>query len=120
MIGHYGPIIVNPHASIGINCNLSVGTLIGLSHKVDKNGRTKGFEYPWIGNRVAFGNNAKVIGGVKIGDGAVLGVSTVVTHDIEPNANVVGIPAKVISQSGSSAYVGSFHPFTVSLLRELE
>ena len=34
--------------------------------------------------------------GVHIGNGAVIGASAVVTHDVPPYAIVVGIPAKVI------------------------
>ena len=116
-IGHYGTIIVNPNSTIGINCNISIGMLIGLSHKLGENGRSLGFQYPWIGNRVSIGNNAKIIGGVKIKDGAVIGISSVITHDIEENEVVVGIPAHKISDNGSKGYVGSFHPWTVNLMK---
>lgn len=37
-----------------------------------------------------------VIGGVKIGDGAIIGAGSIVTKDIPPFAIAVGSPAKVI------------------------
>lgn len=113
-IGHYGPIIVNPSAKIGVNCNISVGVLLGLNHKVDSEGKSLGFEYPVIGDRVSLGNNVKVIGGVSVGSDSVIGVSAVVSKDIPPMSVAVGIPAKVISQKGSSALVGSIHPWTAN------
>lgn len=113
MIGHYGPIIVNPNSRIGVNCNITIGVLMGLSHKLNEdNSRGGEFLYPEIGDRISLGNNSKIIGGVKIGSGSIIGVSSVVTKDIPANSVVVGIPAKIISQQGSSAYVGSFHPWT--------
>ena len=113
-IGHYGPIIVNPSAKIGVNCNITVGVLLGLNHRVDEQGRSQGFEYPVVGNRVALSNGAKLIGGVTVGDDSIIGVNTVVTKDIPAKSVAVGQPAKVISQRGSSALVGSFHPWTKS------
>lgn len=115
-IGHFGPIIVNPNSTIGANCNISVGVLLGLNHKVDADGRSLGFEYPEIGNRVSLGNDCKVIGGVKVGNDCIIGVGSVVTKDLPPMSIAVGVPAKVISTDGSSAFVGSFHPFSKKIM----
>jgi acetyltransferase-like isoleucine patch superfamily enzyme len=49
-----------------------------------------------IGNDVWIGTNALILSGVKIGDGAVVGASTVVTKDIEPYSVVAGNPARLI------------------------
>jgi acetyltransferase-like isoleucine patch superfamily enzyme len=49
-----------------------------------------------IGNDVWIGENVFIIAGVCIGDGAVIGAHSVVTHDIEPYAIVAGAPAKTI------------------------
>ena len=43
-----------------------------------------------IGKNVWIGANAVILKGVTIGDGAVIGAGTVVTHNVEPNAVVVG------------------------------
>ena len=49
-----------------------------------------------IGKNVWLGDRVVVLGGVKIGQGAVIGANSVVTHDIPAYAVAVGIPAKVI------------------------
>ncbi|TLS97596.1 LbetaH domain-containing protein [Aliarcobacter cibarius] len=49
-----------------------------------------------IGNDVWLGHNVVVMGNVTIGDGAVIGSSSVVTKDIPPFAIAVGNPARVI------------------------
>lgn len=49
-----------------------------------------------IGNDVWIGTNAVIMGGVKIGDGAIVAAGAVVTKDVPPYAIVGGVPAKVI------------------------
>ena len=49
-----------------------------------------------IGNDVWIGSRALILGGVRIGDGAVVGAGAVVTKDVPPYAIVGGVPAKVI------------------------
>lgn len=57
-------------------------------------------EYPYkrviVGNDVWIGARAMIMGGVKIGDGAVVGAGAVVTKDVPPYAVVGGVPAKII------------------------
>jgi carbonic anhydrase/acetyltransferase-like protein (isoleucine patch superfamily) len=49
-----------------------------------------------IGNNVFLGLNAIILGGVTIGDGAIIGAGSVVTKDVEPFTVVAGNPAKFI------------------------
>lgn len=49
-----------------------------------------------IENDVWIGANVTILGGVTIGNGALIAANTVVTKDIPPFAIVAGIPAKVI------------------------
>ena len=49
-----------------------------------------------IGNDVWIGNGACIMGGIKIGDGAIIATNAVVTHDVPPYAIVGGVPARVI------------------------
>lgn len=49
-----------------------------------------------IGNDVWIGYRAMVKGGVRIGDGAIIGAGAVVTKDVPDYAIVAGVPAKII------------------------
>ena len=49
-----------------------------------------------IGNDVWIGENAVILGGVTVGDGAVIAAGAVVSKDVPPYAIVGGVPAKII------------------------
>ena len=49
-----------------------------------------------IGNDVWIGQNAVILPGVHIGDGAIIGANSVVGSDVEPYTIVAGNPAKVV------------------------
>ncbi|MBQ7093783.1 MAG: CatB-related O-acetyltransferase, partial [Clostridia bacterium] len=49
-----------------------------------------------IGNDVWIGQNAVILPGVHIGDGAIIGANSVVGSDVEPYSIVVGNPARAI------------------------
>lgn len=54
-----------------------------------------------IDNNVWIGSGAKILGGVTINTGAVVGANAVVTHDVPENAIVGGVPARIIGVRGS-------------------
>ncbi len=54
------------------------------------------FKRTLIGNDVWIGTRVIVLGGISIGDGAVIAAGAVVTKDVPPYAVVGGVPAKVI------------------------
>lgn len=51
-----------------------------------------------IGNNVWIGNAAIILMGIQIGDGAVIGAGSVVTHDVPPGVIVAGSPARIIKR----------------------
>ena len=51
-----------------------------------------------IGNRAWISSNAIILGGVKIGEGAVVCANAVVTKDVKPFTIVAGVPAKPIGE----------------------
>jgi UDP-2-acetamido-3-amino-2,3-dideoxy-glucuronate N-acetyltransferase len=59
----------------------------------------QGGEWPMvktrIHGRVAIGSNATILGGISIGEGALVGAGAVVTKDVPPHAIVVGNPARI-------------------------
>jgi serine O-acetyltransferase len=88
-IDHFGGIIVSGDAVIGDDVVLRNGVTIGLK-------RTNERGAPVIGNRVDIGAGAKILGPIRIGDGAVIGANAVVVHDVPAGAVAVGIPARVL------------------------
>lgn len=61
-------------------------------HRREENKVTK------IGHDVWIGQNSLIKQGIKIGNGAVIGMGSVVTKDVEPYSIVVGTPAKMIKK----------------------
>lgn len=55
-----------------------------------------------IGRDVWIGRGACILPGVNIGDGAVIGANSIVTHDVPAGAVAVGSPAKVIKYRGQA------------------
>lgn len=77
-----------------------VGDDVMLYHGVTLGGRTRdaGKRHPTLGDGVAVGAGAKILGPVTIGAGSVVGANAVVTRDAAPDSVLVGIPAKARSR----------------------
>jgi acetyltransferase-like isoleucine patch superfamily enzyme len=90
------------HVSIGRECIVADRVmLIDFDHGVvetDRPVREQGIykRDVRVGHNVWMGYGACVLRGVTIGDNAIVGTSTVVTKDVEPNAVVGGVPARVL------------------------
>ena len=59
-----------------------------------------------IGNDVWIGQNAVILPGVHIGDGAIIGANSVVGKDVEPYTVVAGNPAKAIRKRFDDELIG--------------
>lgn len=77
--------VVTAHA-IGARCTLVSGITIGL-----RNG-----DFPTLGDDVYVGAGARILGGIRIGNGAKVGANAVVLTDVPDGFVAVGVPAKVI------------------------
>ena len=87
-----GGIFIGDGALIGHNVVLAT-----LNHALPPQQRSTMIPAPiHIGKRVWIGANATVLPGVTIGDGAIVAAGAVVTKDVEENAVVAGVPARMI------------------------
>ena len=89
---------------IGNNVRCGANTLImdGDAHFEDS--RTAPPRSIVIENNVFIGANTVVKKGVTIGENSVIGMNSVVTHDIPANSIAVGIPCKVIRKIETKLY----------------
>lgn len=95
-IPHYGTIVVAKGASIGKNCRIHEGVTIGAT-----NGSSAAAQ---IGDNVFIASGAKIVGAVRIADNVAIGANAVVVKSIdEPGTTWGGIPARKISDNGSSS-----------------
>jgi virginiamycin A acetyltransferase len=59
-----------------------------------------------VGNDVWIGQNAVILPGTRIGDGAIIGASSVVAGEVAPYTVVTGNPARVIRKRFGDALIG--------------
>jgi len=101
----FGPGLVLIHSNgVVINGSVKAGSRVHIEHQVTIGAERR--QSPEIGSDVFIGAGAKIIGPVKIGDGARIGANAVVLHDVPPNTTVVGIPARPVrrrDEEGSSS-----------------
>lgn len=72
------------------------GLVLTVKQQFEEKKTVDGINEVIIGNDCWIGANVILMGGITIGDGAVVGAGAIVTKDIPPYAIAVGIPAKVI------------------------
>lgn len=78
------------HARARVGDRVQIGTCVTIG------GRSGHHEVPVIEDDVQIGSGAKILGPIRIGQGAIVGANAVVLQDVPPGAVVVGVPARVI------------------------
>jgi serine O-acetyltransferase len=92
----FGPGFVIFHSNgVVINGRVKGGAHVHLEHEVTIGDDGAG-HFPVLGSNIYVGAGAKIIGDVKVGDGARVGANAVLVHDAPAGATMVGIPAKPI------------------------
>jgi serine O-acetyltransferase len=106
-IDHGMGVVIGETAEIGNDCTLYHGVTLGGTSW------SGGKRHPTLGNNVVVGAGAKILGPIRVGDGARIGSNAVVVKAVPAGATAVGIPARILEkaaddQSVFSAYaVGS-------------
>lgn len=92
----YSDVVIGDNVRLGSHVSI-VGATRQYRRKdqliVDQGFQSRGIR---IGNDVLIGSHAVLLDGCEIGEGAVIGVSSVVTGKVPPYSVVFGSPAKVI------------------------
>ncbi len=94
-IDHGMGVVIGETTEIGNRCLLYQGVTLGGT------GKESGKRHPTLAENVVIGAGAKVLGAIKIGANTRIGAGSVVVRDVEANSTVVGIPGRVVHQSGA-------------------
>jgi serine O-acetyltransferase len=84
----HGYLVIDGPVTIGRWCVLCPWVTMGLT--------PGSFGAPELGDAVFVGTGAKILGPVKIGNGAIIGAGSVVIDDVPAHTTVAGVPARVI------------------------
>ena len=93
-IDHGMGVVIGETAEIGNNCLLYQGVTLGGT------GKNHGKRHPTLMENVVVGAGAKVLGSIKVGSNTRIGAGSVVVRNVEGNSTVVGVPGRVVHQSG--------------------
>ena len=87
-------VVIGETAEIGNNCLLYQGVTLGGT------GKNHGKRHPTLLENVVVGAGAKVLGSITVGSNTRIGAGSVVVRNVEGNSTVVGVPGRVVHQSG--------------------
>ncbi len=93
-IDHGMGVVIGETAEIGDNCLLYQGVTLGGT------GKSHGKRHPTLRENVVVGAGAKVLGSIIVGPNTRIGAGSVVVRSVQGNSTVVGIPGRVVHQSG--------------------
>ena len=93
-IDHGMGVVIGETSEIGDRCLLYQGVTLGGT------GKDCGKRHPTLQENVVVGAGAKVLGAIHIGSNTRIGAGSVVVKNVERNSTVVGIPGRVVHQSG--------------------
>ena len=93
-IDHGMGVVIGETAEIGNNCLLYQGVTLGGT------GKSHGKRHPTLEENVVIGAGAKVLGSITVGANTRIGAGSVVVRSVKGNSTVVGVPGRVVHQSG--------------------
>ena len=93
-IDHGMGVVIGETAVVGNRCLLYQGVTLGGT------GKQSGQRHPVLGENVVVGAGAKVLGGISVGANTRIGAGSVLLRDVDADCTVVGVPGRVIHQSG--------------------
>ncbi len=93
-IDHGMGVVIGETSEIGDRCLLYQGVTLGGT------GKEGGKRHPTLEANVVVGAGAKVLGGISVGTNTRIGAGSVVVKNVDANCTVVGIPGRIVHQSG--------------------
>ena len=98
LLPHPVGVVIHPKAVIGPNCLVMQNATLGGN---------RGDAVPTLGGHVDVGPGAQVLGGVTLGDHAVIGANAVVLIDVPAGRVAAGVPARLLPPKPEAAGEGT-------------
>lgn len=90
MLDHGTGLVVGETAVVGNQVSILQSVTLGGT------GKEHGDRHPKIDDGVLISAGAKILGNIRVGEGAKVGAGSVVLKDVAPHTTVAGVPAKVV------------------------
>ena len=95
MLDHATGLVIGETAVVGNNVSILQSVTLGGT------GKDEGDRHPKIGDGVLISAGAKILGNIRVGEGAKVGAGSVVLEDVPAHTTVAGVPAKVVGRPAS-------------------
>lgn len=106
-------LVVGGEADVAIGMHVDIGprvTLVTGTHEISADGRSAGPGYSKpivLGDGCWIGAGAIVLGGVSVGERAIVAAGAVVHRDVPAGATVGGVPARMIENGAAPVREGA-------------
>lgn len=95
MLDHATGLVIGETAVVGDNVSILQSVTLGGT------GKDEADRHPKIGDGVLISAGAKILGNIRVGEGAKVGAGSVVLEDVPAHTTVAGVPAKVVGRPAS-------------------
>lgn len=95
LMDHATGVVIGETAVVGDNVSIMQSVTLGGT------GKEHGDRHPKVGCGVLISAGAKILGNIKIGNGAKIGAGSVVLQDVPQHTTVAGVPAKIVGAPSS-------------------
>ena len=95
MLDHATGLVVGETAVVGNQVSILQSVTLGGT------GKEHGDRHPKIADGVLISAGAKILGNIRVGEGAKVGAGSVVLRDVPAHMTVAGVPAKVVGRPDS-------------------
>ncbi|NND69077.1 MAG: serine O-acetyltransferase, partial [Halioglobus sp.] len=97
LLDHATGVVIGETAVVGNNVSILQSVTLGGT------GKDEGDRHPKIGDGVLISAGAKILGNIRVGEGAKIGAGSVVLEDVPPHTTVAGVPAKIVGRPASDS-----------------
>ena len=97
MLDHATGLVIGETAVVGNNVSILQSVTLGGT------GKDEGDRHPKIGDGVLISAGAKILGNIRVGEGAKVGAGSVVLEDVPPHTTVAGVPARIVGRPATES-----------------